>query len=57
MHSTKEPSTKAKRALESLKSTARATLERKRRLGHYAVVWQDNRVVLHGDDAPKTNAK
>ncbi|OAI19560.1 MULTISPECIES: hypothetical protein [Methylomonas] len=42
--------------LECLRQTAEQTLERKRRLGHYAVVWQDGRPVMIGDDAPKTEA-
>jgi hypothetical protein len=29
------------KALDCLKQVAADTLERKRRLGHYAVVWQD----------------
>ena len=39
--------------LESLKRTANKTLERKRRLGHYAVVWRDGKPALIGDDAPE----
>jgi len=39
--------------LECLRQTAAQTLERKRRLGHYAVIWQDGGPVLVGDDAPK----
>ncbi|PZO58534.1 MAG: hypothetical protein DCF15_05360 [Phormidesmis priestleyi] len=38
--------------LESLKRTAAKTLERKRRLGHYAVVWRDGKPVAIGEDAP-----
>lgn len=40
--------------LDTLKKVAAATLERKRRLGHYAVLWQDGKVVLQGEDAPDT---
>jgi len=46
------PSPEALKVLESLQKTARATLERKRRLGHYVVLWRDNKVVMEGDDAP-----
>ena len=53
----KELFVKAKETLECLISTARATLERKCCLGHNAPLWQDNWVVIHGDDAMKTNAK
>lgn len=39
--------------LQMLRQVAAETLERKRRLGHYAVVWRDGEVVaLGGDDAP-----
>lgn len=38
--------------LDSLKRTAAETLERKRRLGHYAVVWRDGKPVAIGEDAP-----
>lgn len=38
--------------LEVLKRVAAETLEKKRRLGHYAVVWKDGQPVLIGDDAP-----
>ncbi len=38
--------------LDCLRATAAETLERKRRLGHYAVVWQDGKPVLIGEDAP-----
>jgi hypothetical protein len=51
---TKTPSTKTQLMLESLRKTATQTLEKKRRLGHYAVLWQDGKVVLQGEDAPDT---
>lgn len=28
------------------------TLERKRRLGHYAIIWHDGKPVAIGEDAP-----
>lgn len=40
------------KALDCLKQVAANTLECKRRLGHYAVVWQDGRPVAIGEDAP-----
>ncbi|WP_338413627.1 hypothetical protein [uncultured Sphaerotilus sp.] len=40
----------------ALQATATSTLERKRRLGHYAVVWQDGRPVAIGEDRPDTDA-
>jgi hypothetical protein len=29
-------------------------LEKKRKLGHYAVMWENNQVVYKGDDAPQS---
>lgn len=44
---------KTQAVLDMLKQVAEETLERKRRLGHYAVVWRDEKVVaVGGDDAP-----
>ncbi len=43
-------------AMEGLKALRRAVhqaLERKRRLGQYAVFWRDGRVVFEGPDAPE----
>jgi hypothetical protein len=40
------------KALETLQKVATETLDRKRRLGHYAVIWQDGRSVAIGEDAP-----
>ncbi|MEL6352968.1 MAG: hypothetical protein AAFR58_14520 [Cyanobacteria bacterium J06627_28] len=41
-----------KKILEVLRQVAADTLERKRRLGHYAVVWRDGKPVAIGEDAP-----
>lgn len=38
--------------LDSLRTAVAETLERKRRLGQYAVFWQDGKPVLIGEDAP-----
>jgi hypothetical protein len=38
--------------LETLQKVAAETLDRKRRLGHYAVIWQDGQPVAIGEDAP-----
>ena len=40
------------RLLESLKKTATDILEKKRRLGHYAVIWKEGAPLAIGDDAP-----
>jgi hypothetical protein len=39
--------------LEALQQAVNAELERKRRLGHYYVTWQNGQSVLHGADAPQ----
>lgn len=39
-------------ALDALKRAVAEALERKRRLGQYAVVWREGRVVCLGPDAP-----
>lgn len=46
-------STQAQRQLEILRQAVGKTLEQKRRLGHYAVIWKDGKPVLTGEDAPK----
>lgn len=37
---------------DALQEAVTAELDRKRRLGHYVVLWEDGHVVLRGDDAP-----
>ncbi|CAM3537034.1 hypothetical protein [Halomonas lysinitropha] len=39
--------------LDSLRAAVAETLERKRRLGQYAVFWQDGKPVFIGEDAPR----
>ncbi len=41
--------------LDSLRKAARNALARKRKLGQYAVVWENNRPVLIGADAPQND--
>ena len=38
--------------LAALQKAVSAALERKRRLGHYAVVWENDRPLAVGEDAP-----
>ena len=45
----KTPSTEAQHALASLRKTVHDTLERKRKLGQYAVIWRQNRIEYLGD--------
>lgn len=40
------------RALDALKRAVAEALERKRRLGQYAVVWREGRPLCIGPDAP-----
>ncbi|MBV5305223.1 MAG: hypothetical protein J0652_00875 [Desulfobulbaceae bacterium] len=40
--------------LDTLKQAVAKELEKKKRLGHYAVFWEDGRPVLIGEDAPQT---
>lgn len=41
--------------LEALRRIVAETLERKRRLGHYYVVWKDGKPVCVGEDAPSND--
>ena len=45
-------SPQAQKTLEALRKAVADALERKRRLGHYAVVWRNGKPALIGDDAP-----
>jgi hypothetical protein len=49
------PSKEGQAILDSLQKAVTQALERKRRLGHYAVVWQDGKPVMIGEDAPKAS--
>ncbi|MBX9637960.1 hypothetical protein [Nitrosomonas sp.] len=41
--------------LDSLQKAVTQALERKRRLGQYAVVWRNGGPVMIGEDAPKVS--
>ncbi len=47
------PSPQAQAMLKALQDAVRKSLERKQRLGQYAVVWQDGKPFQVGEDAPK----
>lgn len=47
------PSPQAMAMLEALRAAVERSLEQKRRLGQYAVIWRDGRPVRSGQDAPK----
>jgi hypothetical protein len=49
------PSPDAQKTLEALTRAVANALERKRRLGHYAVIWHDGKPVCIGEDAPEDN--
>lgn len=42
-----------RKALESLRSSVAKALDRKRRLGQYAVVWKDGKSVYIGPNPPE----
>ncbi len=48
----KQPSEKSQVILSSLKDAVANALEKKRKLGQYAVVWEENKLVYKGEDAP-----
>ncbi len=50
-----EPSEKGQMMLDSLQKAVTQALEKKRRLGQYAVVWRDGKPVMIGEDAPKVS--
>ena len=41
------------RVLDALQAAVTEELDKKRRLGHYIVVWQDGKPVAIGEDAPE----
>lgn len=45
-------SPETQKTLDALRKVAADTLERKRRLGHYAVIWRDGKPIAIGEDAP-----
>jgi hypothetical protein len=50
---TGEPSAEAQAILQALRAAVAKALERKNKLGQYAVIWQDGRPVRTGADAPE----
>ncbi len=50
-----KPSKESQVILDSLQKAVTQALERKRRLGQYAVVWRNGRPVMIGEDAPKAS--
>jgi hypothetical protein len=48
------PSPQSQAILKALQAAVANSLEKKHKLGQYAVIWQNGRPVQMGDDAPKT---
>ncbi len=48
------PSPESIVVLNALRAAVTKELDRKKRLGHYYVIWDDDRAVFIGDDAPQT---
>ena len=48
------PSEKSQQMLDSLKQAVAQALDKKKRLGQYAVIWENGKPVLIGEDAPQT---
>ena len=51
------PSDESILILETLKKAVDKALDKKKRLGQYAVVWKDNKPLLIGEDAPKQESQ
>jgi hypothetical protein len=51
-----EPSEDTKKMLDSLEKSVKKALEKKKRLGQYAVTWENGKPVLRGEDAPPSQA-
>jgi len=49
------PSQDSQTMLDALKTAVNKTLDKKKFLGQYAVVWLDDKPVLVGADAPEEN--
>jgi len=47
------PSLKALETLEALRTAVAEALDKKKRLGQYAVFWSGNKPVFVGDDVPE----
>ncbi len=48
------PSAKSQVILKTLQAAVAHTLDKKKRLGQYAVIWENDKPVLRGEDAPPT---
>lgn len=48
-----QPSEKCQLILGALKNAVTNTLEKKHKLGQYAVMWEDDKLVYKGEDKPQ----
>ena len=53
----KTPSADSQEMLESLKKAVNQALEKKKRLGQYAVIWADGKPVIIKDHYPEKSGK
>ncbi len=53
--SNQTPSQDSQAMLDTLKTAVNKTLDKKKRLGQYAVIWSDDKPVLVGADVPEEN--
>ena len=51
------PSQDTQQMLDVMRKAVEKALDRKKRLGQYAVIWQDGKPVLIGEDAPSQHPK
>lgn len=58
MNTTKRnrPSPEGQKQLEALRLAVDKTLDKKRRLGQYAVTWKDGKPIIAGEDAPEPSS-
>ena len=49
----KQPSEHSKIILNALKQATTNEIEKKRRLGQYVVLWENDAIVYKGEDAPR----
>jgi len=49
----KQTSEQSKNILNALKEAASNEIEKKRRLGQYVVLWENDSIIYQGEDAPK----
>jgi hypothetical protein len=51
-----QPSANAMAMLAALQTAVNNALDKKKKLGQYAVIWENGKVVQIGEDAPKSTS-